>query len=203
MSAAVSGAPPATRHRAPARPRCRRRSRQRPFGVVARRPGSVTHRGALGVQPGQQHGALHLRARDRRLVVDCRAAGRPSTVAGRQPPVGGRCARPSRSSGSATRRIGRRLSEASPVSVAANAWPASTPIRQPRRGAGVAGIERRRGRNRVRPGPAPVDVPDGAVGADGSPMRRRAPPGTPAWTGSPPPGASPRIACGPSRARPG
>ncbi|MCK7529367.1 MAG: hypothetical protein MZV64_73380 [Ignavibacteriales bacterium] len=52
-------------------------------------------------------------------------------------------------------RIGRRLSDASPVSVAANGWPASTPISSRAVRAGVAGVERARRAPRGRPGRGP------------------------------------------------
>ncbi len=43
---------------------------QHALGVVARDGGFLDRRLALGVEPGEQHGGLHLRARDRHRVTD-------------------------------------------------------------------------------------------------------------------------------------
>ena len=73
---------------------CRRRARRR---VV--RPSRC--------RPGEQHGALHLGARDLGLVGRCRAGAPPSIVSGGRPSSDSMRA-PIRVSGSMTRRIGRR-----------------------------------------------------------------------------------------------
>ena len=100
--------------------------RQRPLRVVARR-GRLGDAGrAVGVQAGEQHGALDLGARHRRAGARWRAARVPWIVSGGWPSVASMRA-PIRSSGSITRRIGRRDSDASPISVAVNGWPARTP----------------------------------------------------------------------------
>ena len=141
---------------------------ERALGVIAggRRLGDAGR--ALGVQAGQQHGALHLGARHLGLIVDGvqraavdhdRAAGRP-----RRPRTG----RPSASSGAITRRIGRRVSEASPNSVVAKGWAARTPasIRMVR--PGIATVEPGRGRDKPAAGPGPRSSPGPSSGAAGA-----------------------------------
>ena len=80
----------------------------------------------LGLQARQQDGALDLRARHRRREVD-RGSGvrRGSSSAGSRPRP--RTGRPARVSGSMTRFIGRRLSEASPTMVLAKECAARMP----------------------------------------------------------------------------
>ncbi len=101
---------------AAARPRSRRRRRvaraRRTRGAPARcdrasRAGSTHRRRALGLQAGEQDGALHLRARHLRCVGDAVQAAAVDRQ--RRPAVDRRrCARPCAVSGSMTRRIGRR-----------------------------------------------------------------------------------------------
>ena len=68
------------------------------------------------------------------------------------------CAPMSRS-GAATRSIGRRMSEASPISVESNACAGKKPHEKPHRRAGVSHIERLGGSTQ-RLAPAAVDVDD-------------------------------------------
>ena len=98
------------------------------LGVVAGRGRLDDGRLAVGVQPGEQHGRLHLRARDRERVVDRRerAPVDPRAAGGRR--SSRRCA-PIRPSGSAIRSIGRareRLVARRARSVSP-AWPARIP----------------------------------------------------------------------------
>ena len=80
------------------------------------------------VQPGQQQRGLHLRTRDRQLVLDAFEAGAAVNL-DRRLAIGGRSMRaPIVRSGAATRSIGRCCSDASPVSSLSNAWPASKPV---------------------------------------------------------------------------
>ena len=106
---------------------------QHPLGVIARAARLAQRGRALGLQPGEHQRALELRARDRQVVAD--AGQRAAAHAQRREDVAGPrgSARPSivapiRRSGSATRRIGRRVSEASPASSVSNGRPASSPI---------------------------------------------------------------------------
>ena len=122
----VSGWPPSS---APSRPSAaaRRRRRQHPLGVITRR-GRLGHAGApLGAQPRQQHGGLHLGAGHRHGVVDALQHPPPCIHTGGRPSCVVMCA-PICRSGAATRSMGRRISEASPTSVLAKGWPASSPI---------------------------------------------------------------------------
>ena len=184
--------PPATRHPQRLDRDVGAERRQRPLGVVAGLRGLGHRRDALGVQAGQQHGALDLRAGDGRLVARSPCRGRPSTVSGGHPPVGGRCARPSAPAGRSRAASAGGDSDASPVSVAANRWPASTPIRKrivvpelPASSGAAGGTESaqaaapRRAR-RCRPGRGL---------ADGDAERRR----HASVDRQSPPGASPRI----------
>ena len=101
---------------------------QHPLGVVAR-DGGLAHRGlALGVEPGEQDRGLDLRARDFELVVDALAGSprrAPSPADGRR---SCRCARPSFAAAPRRAPSAGAISDASPVSVASKAWPASSPI---------------------------------------------------------------------------
>ena len=117
------------------------------------------------MKPRQQHGALHLRARDLGVVVQRRAAPlRPRTVSGGRPSRDSMRA-PIRSSGTITRRMGRPCSEASPdhASRQTGAPPGSPPAcasccRNCRRPARSAGATR-------PPSPRPVNpqVPSGCI----------------------------------------
>ena len=63
-------------------------AREHVLGVVARRQRLLDRRlAALGEQPGEEHGGLHLRARDRELVRDRPCSAPPSTVSGARPSV--------------------------------------------------------------------------------------------------------------------
>ena len=110
------------RTRAPARLRPAASARCGRASAPARRPSSSP----FAPSAGEQDRRLHLRARDRQLVVDRLAAARPSIVSGRCPSVVSICA-PIRRSGSATRSIGRAESDSSPVSVNVPSWNASSP----------------------------------------------------------------------------
>ena len=82
-------------------------------------------RRSRGGQAGQHHGALDLRARDRGDVVD--AGQRTAVDDERGMSVGGGDPGAHRVRGSITRRMGRRESDASPMSVDRNGQPASMP----------------------------------------------------------------------------
>ena len=125
-----ASAPAAVARRSPRlrRPRDRPRAerRQGALRMIPCRYRFVHRRGAVCVQSGQEDGALDLGARHVRRVVD---RGQCSCAVNRD---GGRPSWPSttapiRSSGTMMRRIGRRLSEASPVSVVLNGWAARIP----------------------------------------------------------------------------
>ncbi len=104
--------------------------------------GSIDAGLARRVEPGEQHRRLHLRRRHRQAVGRSAAGSArrsPPAAAGRRRGRGTRA--PMRDSGSVTRAIGRRRSEASPVKKAVNGWVASDAQQQPRAGAGIAEIE--------------------------------------------------------------
>ena len=74
---APSRAPPRTRGPQPLAPDGDAEGRQHALGVVAAGARLADRRLALGLQPREQHGRLHLRAGDGQLVARSRAAGRP------------------------------------------------------------------------------------------------------------------------------
>ena len=121
---------------------------------------------ALGVQAGQEDRALDLRARRLGRVVQWRAVAcrARSAAHGRRPR---RCGRPSCSSGSMTRRIGRRDSEASPIIVAVKGGPrgcrpaCASSCRSCRRRAAPAGE-----RSCPKPRPSRVTVPSASCHID-------------------------------------
>ena len=102
---------------------------QQALGVIARAAGGLAQRDRhLAGDAREQQAALDLRARDRHLVARCAVSAPPRMVSGsRRRPCSVKRA-PICSSGTVTRRIGRRRSDASPVSVARGTrWPASMP----------------------------------------------------------------------------
>ena len=115
---------------------------QHALGVIARERRLDHGRAPSRVEPREQHGGLHLRAGDRQRVVDAAAAlrrrairtgGRPSSVSIRAP-----IAR----SGSATRSIGRCISDSSPISTLSNACAREQSHEEPHGRARIAHVER-------------------------------------------------------------
>ena len=96
---------------------------------------------ARRVEAGQQHAALDLGARDVRLIGDAlqRAPRRWSAAAGRRPTG---WSRPSAVSGAMTRRIGRRVSDASPMMTVRNGCAAARPDSSRIVVPGIGGVDR-------------------------------------------------------------
>ena len=132
--------------------------------------GSTTVVSPSASRPAKQQARLDLGAGDRQLVVDPvqrRALDRER----RQPVRRGSSSRaPIRRSGSAIRSTGRRRIESSPSSVQVPAGLPGEPARQePQQGAGVADVDRGRGR-----APAQADARDRAApDGDPAPVARR------------------------------
>ncbi len=120
--------PPSSATVAPSRSTSTPKARQHPLGVIARGRRLGDAGAAAALQARQQQGRFHLRAGDRQGVVDGaqRADRRGSAPAAG--PRACRCRAPISRSGTATRSIGRRMSEASPISVESKACPASSPM---------------------------------------------------------------------------
>ena len=142
---------------------------ERALGVIARGRRLDDAGRALGVQAGQQHGALHLRARHLGRVVRWRAARRRGRRAAAGRPSAASMRAPIRVSGAMTRRIGRRESEASPTSVAVEtgappAMPDSSRMRRARNCRRRAAPTGRASPRR----PRPVDRDAVRPGRDGS-----------------------------------
>ena len=95
---------------------------------------------ARRLEAGEQHAALHLGARDVRPVGD--AVQRRAVDRQRRPPVVRLDRAPMSVSGSMTRRIGRRRSDASPTMIVRNGCARPGSRQQPHRGAGIGGVER-------------------------------------------------------------
>ena len=107
--------------------------------------GSITVVRPVGAEPGEQDRRLHLRARDRQLVVDRRAAAAPVD---RSAAGGRRSSRSARPSGAAARRSApsaARESDSSPVELERAVLEGEQPDDQPRERAGVAAVDRRAG----------------------------------------------------------
>ena len=112
------------------RPSVGSRSRRRTGGASARDGrGSAPARdlGEAGrVEPGEQQRRFDLRRGDVEPVAG--RDGGLDALDGQRQPVAGRCRAPIRRSGAATRSIGRRQSEASPVNSARIGWLATRPM---------------------------------------------------------------------------
>ena len=113
------------------------------------------------VERGEEQGRFHLRRGDVHAVGERAPPGRGrarSAAAGRRAPSPPRA--PIRRSGAATRSIGRRDSEESPVKAAAIGWRGDEAHQQPRRSAAIAHVERaaRAGAGRRLPTPSTVQA---------------------------------------------
>ena len=132
-------------------------ARRTPAARAPYDPGSGAARGrgdAVGVQAGQQHGALDLGARHFGLEVDRPpGATAPSIVSGGRPSSDVMRA-PMRSSGTMMRRIGRRRSDSSPVIDGAERMRGEDAGQHPHGAAGVAGVEHAGGRRQSAEAPA-------------------------------------------------
>ncbi len=104
---------------------------QHPLGVIASGQGFDDGRRGIGGEPREQDRRLHLRACDGRLPRHARQRALPAANPKRRRPGRTRStSAPMARSGSTTRAIGRRRSDASPSSVASQSLPASTPARR-------------------------------------------------------------------------
>ena len=94
------------------------------------------------VQPGEQHGRLHLRARDAAARTRCPASASLPTIVSGACPSSVVTSPPIRRSGSAMRSIGRVRSDSSPVSDEASLLPREHAGKEADQRAGVRAVDR-------------------------------------------------------------